>query len=224
MVGRRESVAVGAGRCPATRAAWVGRSPRFPLTRAEGLRVAQPDARSDGDRASRAPAPPIARLLRPPQPRRSATQVGAPRDEPPCTSPARTSSTSAIPPSPASESAQRREGAHPSPQPASLGSTRRPGRIPCDSNCPPLPSPRRSRTLIAAGAAAPDFTLPSDTGEDVTLSSFRGSPVVLDFYPRDNSRSSKCSNTTSAGLRPRGVPAGEVACSEMLTRGGSCGR
>ena len=33
---------------------------------------------------------------------------------------------------------------------------------------------------------APDFTLPSTTGEDVTLSALRPAPVVLFFYPRDN--------------------------------------
>lgn len=31
-----------------------------------------------------------------------------------------------------------------------------------------------------------DFTLPSDTGEDVTLSALAPAPVVLFFYPRDN--------------------------------------
>jgi thioredoxin-dependent peroxiredoxin len=39
---------------------------------------------------------------------------------------------------------------------------------------------------IEEGKAAPDFTLTSDTGETVSLSSLRGSPVVLYFYPRDN--------------------------------------
>ena len=33
---------------------------------------------------------------------------------------------------------------------------------------------------------APDFTLPSTSGSDVTLSDPRGAPVVLFFYPRDN--------------------------------------
>ncbi|MCS7006606.1 MAG: thioredoxin-dependent thiol peroxidase [Thermoleophilia bacterium] len=40
--------------------------------------------------------------------------------------------------------------------------------------------------MVAEGEPAPDFTLPSDTGEPVTLSSFRGRPVVLYFYPRDD--------------------------------------
>jgi len=33
---------------------------------------------------------------------------------------------------------------------------------------------------------APDFNLPGDTGETVRLSALKGSPVVLFFYPRDN--------------------------------------
>ncbi|MCV3271114.1 peroxiredoxin [Roseobacter sinensis] len=33
---------------------------------------------------------------------------------------------------------------------------------------------------------APDFTLPSTDGGDVTLSDLKGQPVVLFFYPRDN--------------------------------------
>jgi peroxiredoxin Q/BCP len=36
------------------------------------------------------------------------------------------------------------------------------------------------------GAPAPDFELESDSGERVRLSSLRGRPVVLYFYPRDD--------------------------------------
>ena len=39
---------------------------------------------------------------------------------------------------------------------------------------------------VEEGRPAPDFTLTSDSGETVTLSSFRGAPVVLYFYPRDD--------------------------------------
>lgn len=35
---------------------------------------------------------------------------------------------------------------------------------------------------------APDFTLPADDGSEVTLSSLKGAPVVLFFYPRDNTK------------------------------------
>jgi thioredoxin-dependent peroxiredoxin len=40
--------------------------------------------------------------------------------------------------------------------------------------------------MVAEGELAPDFTLTSDSGEAVTLSSFRGRPVVLYFYPKDD--------------------------------------
>lgn len=41
---------------------------------------------------------------------------------------------------------------------------------------------------VKVGDNAPDFTLPSYTGEDVTLSSFFGNRnVVLYFYPKDES-------------------------------------
>jgi len=33
---------------------------------------------------------------------------------------------------------------------------------------------------------APDFTLPVTGGETVTLSALKGQPVVLFFYPRDD--------------------------------------
>ncbi len=39
---------------------------------------------------------------------------------------------------------------------------------------------------IEAGTEAPDFTLPSSDGGDVSLSELRGTPVVLYFYPRDD--------------------------------------
>jgi thioredoxin-dependent peroxiredoxin len=40
--------------------------------------------------------------------------------------------------------------------------------------------------MIETGQDAPDFTLPRDGGGEVRLSDFRGSPVVLYFYPRDD--------------------------------------
>jgi thioredoxin-dependent peroxiredoxin len=36
------------------------------------------------------------------------------------------------------------------------------------------------------GEPAPDFTLHADDGSEVSLSSFRGKPVVLYFYPKDD--------------------------------------
>jgi peroxiredoxin len=40
-------------------------------------------------------------------------------------------------------------------------------------------------TALPAGAAAPDFTLKSTPDQTVSLSEFRGQPVVLAFYPAD---------------------------------------
>jgi len=39
---------------------------------------------------------------------------------------------------------------------------------------------------VQEGRKAPDFTLADDSGNRVKLSSLRGSPVVLYFYPRDD--------------------------------------
>jgi thioredoxin-dependent peroxiredoxin len=40
--------------------------------------------------------------------------------------------------------------------------------------------------MIRAGDPAPEFTLESDTGEQVSLADLRGKPVVLYFYPKDD--------------------------------------
>jgi peroxiredoxin Q/BCP len=40
--------------------------------------------------------------------------------------------------------------------------------------------------VIEEGKPAPDFELKSDAGETVKLSSLRGHPVVLYFYPKDD--------------------------------------
>jgi len=40
--------------------------------------------------------------------------------------------------------------------------------------------------LLQPGTPAPDFTLPDQGGNPVTLSDFRGQRVVLYFYPKDN--------------------------------------
>jgi thioredoxin-dependent peroxiredoxin len=51
---------------------------------------------------------------------------------------------------------------------------------------------------LKVGDTAPDFELPSDTGESVKLSDFRGKKVVLYFYPRDDT--SGCT-TQACGFR-----------------------
>src|SRR5690349_9416154 len=40
--------------------------------------------------------------------------------------------------------------------------------------------------MIREGDQAPEFTLESDTGEHVSLADLRGKPVVLYFYPKDD--------------------------------------
>jgi peroxiredoxin Q/BCP len=50
-----------------------------------------------------------------------------------------------------------------------------------------MPTARRLEVfLLREGDVAPDFTLDSDAGEAVTLSSLKGRPVVLYFYPKDD--------------------------------------
>jgi len=44
-----------------------------------------------------------------------------------------------------------------------------------------------SSSKVQVGDGAPDFTLPTSTGQSVNLASFRGKKdIVLYFYPRDN--------------------------------------
>jgi thioredoxin-dependent peroxiredoxin len=38
--------------------------------------------------------------------------------------------------------------------------------------------------VLEAGASAPDFTLPDQAGNEITLSDLRGGTIVLYFYPR----------------------------------------
>jgi peroxiredoxin Q/BCP len=52
--------------------------------------------------------------------------------------------------------------------------------------------------VVEEGAEAPDFELTSDSGERVRLSQFRGRPVVLYFYPRDDTTG--CT-TQACGIR-----------------------
>ena len=40
--------------------------------------------------------------------------------------------------------------------------------------------------MLEVGTKAPDFTLPDQNGQPVSLSDFRGKKVVLYFYPKDN--------------------------------------
>jgi|SRR3954451_18893762 len=54
--------------------------------------------------------------------------------------------------------------------------------------------------MLEAGESAPDFTLPDQDGNDVTLSELRGQTVVLYFYPRADTPG--CT-TQACGIRDR---------------------
>jgi peroxiredoxin Q/BCP len=54
--------------------------------------------------------------------------------------------------------------------------------------------------VLAEGDAAPDFTLPDQAGDEVTLAGLRGKTVVLYFYPRADTPG--CT-TQACGVRDR---------------------
>jgi peroxiredoxin Q/BCP len=47
-------------------------------------------------------------------------------------------------------------------------------------------TPHPTESMLTAGRKAPAFTLPADDGSTVSLKEFRGRPVVLYFYPKDD--------------------------------------
>lgn len=78
---------------------------------------------------------------------------------------------------------------------------------------------------VSVGDPAPDFTLPATGGEDVALSSFRGQPVVLVFYPGDdtpvctvqlNSYNDDLSEFEDVGAQIFGISPQDVASHEAF--------
>src|SRR5581483_762312 len=65
----------------------------------------------------------------------------------------------------------------------------------------PLRRGYASTAMVREGDLAPDFTLRSDGGEPVTLSDFRGKPVVLYFYPKDDTAPMENAPSTRPGRR-----------------------
>ena len=61
---------------------------------------------------------------------------------------------------------------------------------------------------LAIGDQAPDFSLPRDGGETVSLSSFRGSHVVLYFYPKDDTTACTAESIAFTALLPELESAG----------------
>jgi peroxiredoxin Q/BCP len=56
--------------------------------------------------------------------------------------------------------------------------------------------------MLEAGQAAPDFTLPDQDGDELTLSGLRGQTIVLYFYPRADTPG--CT-VQACGVRDRGA-------------------
>ena len=74
--------------------------------------------------------------------------------------------------------------------------------------------------MIEIGHPAPDFILPQDGGADIALSSLQGGPVVLYFYPRDDTSgctleaqdfTAQSAEFAAAGARVLGVSKDSVA-------------
>lgn len=57
-------------------------------------------------------------------------------------------------------------------------------------------------TQLHEGDAAPDFTLPRDDGTSLTLSAYKGKPVVIFFYPEDDSGGCTDENREFSDLAP----------------------
>lgn len=60
------------------------------------------------------------------------------------------------------------------------------------------------------GKLAPDFTLPTDGGDKVELSQFKGRKVVLYFYPKDDTSGCTLEAVTFTTLAPEFEAAGAV--------------
>lgn len=78
---------------------------------------------------------------------------------------------------------------------------------------------------IAVGDSAPEFTLPGTGGKSYSLSSFRGQPVVLVFYPGDdtpvctkqlNSYNNELSAFSDVGAQVLAVSAQDVSSHEQF--------
>ena len=61
---------------------------------------------------------------------------------------------------------------------------------------------------LAIGDVAPDFSLPRDGGGTVSLSDFRGRPVVLYFYPKDDTTACTAEAIAFTALLPEFETAG----------------
>ena len=58
-----------------------------------------------------------------------------------------------------------------------------------------------SQSMPEAGQTAPDFTLPQDDGDPLTLSDLKPAPVVLFFYPKDDTPGCTTENKDFSALK-----------------------
>ena len=76
---------------------------------------------------------------------------------------------------------------------------------------------------IEEGEAAPDFTLADDNGRQVKLSDLRGKPVVLYFYPKDDTpgctREACAFRDRSEDLKSRGAVVLGVSPDDVASHG-----
>ena len=76
---------------------------------------------------------------------------------------------------------------------------------------------------VEEGEAAPDFALPADDGRQVRLSQLRGRPVVLYFYPKDDTpgctREACAFRDKSAELAARGATVLGVSPDDVASHG-----
>jgi peroxiredoxin Q/BCP len=61
---------------------------------------------------------------------------------------------------------------------------------------------RKTMTAITIGMPAPDFALATDAGDTFRLSDMRGRPVVLYFYPQDDTEGCTIENREFSALAP----------------------
>lgn len=63
-------------------------------------------------------------------------------------------------------------------------------------------------TELTVGSKAPDFSLPRDGGGTVSLSDFAGKPLVLYFYPKDDTSGCTIEATDFSSLKDQFAAAG----------------
>jgi thioredoxin-dependent peroxiredoxin len=76
---------------------------------------------------------------------------------------------------------------------------------------------------VEEGQSAPDFTLPADDGRKVKLSDLRGKPVVLYFYPKDDTpgctREACAFRDRTADLKAKGAVVLGVSPDDVTSHG-----